>query len=243
MEAFSTLLHKKMTAKMVKILEKWLYTKIIVDFMQCLCIIDSVTYNELLKASDEELCLLLQQGRSAAEEILAARYLSLVRACARPYFLAGGSAEDLTQEGMLGLIAAMREFKLERGALFRSFAERCVKNRIYSGVRAANREKHLPLNTYVSIDPLSSHADLLPQQSSPSPEQQLLDRERFAEIREQLRGLLSEFEDKILGLYLEGLTTAEIAARLGRERKSVENAVQRVRQKVAGYLNSGENGR
>ena len=190
-----------------------------------------MSYRELESAGDEELCLRAHEGSREAEDILAERYIRLVRVCARPYFLAGGSAEDLISEGMIGLVTAIREYRPDRGARFRSFAERCIRSRICSGLRAASRGKNLPLNTYVSIDPLSFDAGI-----SPSPEQLLLDRERFAELLSELSKLLSEFEKKVLGLYLDGLSGADIASALGREPKSVENAVGRVRRKLTRYL-------
>ena len=184
-----------------------------------------------LHLSDEELCSLAANGAREAEEVLAERYVSLVRSCARPYFLAGGSSEDLTSEGMIGLLTAIRAYRPERGARFRSFAETCIRSRIFSSLRAAGRSKNLPLNTYVSIDPLSFDAATVP-----SPEQELLDRERIAELFGELPKLLSEFENKVLRLYLDGLSGSEIASRLSREPKSIENAVGRVRRKLTRYL-------
>ncbi len=180
---------------------------------------------------DEELCERAGAGDRQAEEVLAERYVSLVRSCARPYFLAGGSAEDLTSEGMIGLVTAIREYRPDRRAKFRSFAERCIRSRIYSSLRAAGRNKNIPLNTHVSIDPLSFDAATVP-----SPEQELLDRERIAELFHELSKLLSEFEKKVLGLYLDGLSGSDISSILSRDPKSIENAVGRVRRKLTRYL-------
>jgi len=188
-------------------------------------------YHELENASDEELCALARDGISAAEEVLAERYIRLVRVCARPYYLTGGDSEDLISEGMIGLVTAIREYHPDRGARFRTYAETCIRSRIYSGLRSAGRKKNIPLNTYVSIDPLSFDAGL-----APSPEQELLDRERFVELLSELSKLLSEFEKKVLDLFLDGLSAAEISAALEREPKSVENAVGRVRRKLTRYL-------
>ena len=102
--------------------------------------------------TDEDLCRLVAEGNRQAEEILAARYIRLVRTCARPYFLAGGDSEDLTQEGMLGLIKAVREFNGNKDASFRTFAEICIRSRLYSALRSAGREKHQVLNQSVSLD-------------------------------------------------------------------------------------------
>ena len=102
--------------------------------------------------TDEDLCRLVAEGNRQAEEILAARYIRLVRTCARPYFLAGGDSEDLTQEGMLGFIKAVREFNGNKDASFRTFAEICIRSRLYSALRSAGREKHQVLNQSVSLD-------------------------------------------------------------------------------------------
>ncbi len=206
----------------------------------------TLNYTELLDLSDEELCRVSREGESLAEDILATRYLRMVRACARPYFLAGGSSEDLTQEGMLGLLRAIREYDPEKGVPFRSFAEKCIKNRIYSGMRAASRNKHIPLNNYLSIDPLSfdgaasvgiTAAGKAYGRSHTDPEELLLDRERYEELLAELNDLLSDFEAEILGLYLEGLSNSEIAGKVGRTPKSVDNAVQRVRRKLERHNN------
>lgn len=186
--------------------------------------------------TDEALCLAARSGEREAEAVLAERYLPVVRACARPYFLAGGSSEDVTQEGMLGLLVAIREYDPDRGSL-RTFAERCIRSRILDSLRKATREKHIPLNTYISIS-----QDPLPHQSAPGPEEDFLDRESYSERLGKMREPLSGFEDKVLGLYLEGLSTAEIAERLMKTPKSVDNAVQRVRRKLARHLQSGEYG-
>lgn len=203
----------------------------------------ALNYCNLIELPDEKLCLLSGEGSRPAEEVLADRYLALVRKCARPYFLVGGTSEDVIQEGMLGLLGAIREYNSEKQTSFKNFAERCIKNRIYSGMRAANREKHIPLNTYISIDPLSSDgqnsASIFPHQAS-DPEQNILDRESYDELFDELKGLLSDFEAEILGLYLEGLSIAEIANYCKRPQKSIENAVSRVRRKSARFLQHGD---
>ena len=199
-----------------------------------------------MELSDELLCDHVKNGVRLCEDILAERYLKLVRICARPYFLAGGTSEDITQEGMLGLLGAIRDFEPGRHASFRIFAERCIKNRIYSGMRAANREKHIPLNRYVPIDPLSSDDQIGLDRFSaqaPDPEQSLLDRESYDELFLRLRQQLSALESTVLEFFLEGLSIAEIAERCARPQKSIENAVSRVRKKLAHQLQSGDSRR
>lgn len=184
-------------------------------------------------SSDEALCKQAAKGDPAAEEELAVRYARLVRACARPLFLAGGDSEDLIQEGMVGLLTAIRSFDVGRDASFRTYAEICIRSRLHSAIRAAQRDKHSPLNHSVSLPPLfdESNAHLFPREKSP--EDVVIGREEFEEKLDALKGQLSGFESEILQLYLDGFSCREIAVRVGRSPKSVDNAVQRIRKKWA----------
>ena len=201
-------------------------------------------FQHLETRSDEDLCQLAAQGSREAEEILVSRYNRLVRTCARPFFLIGGDREDLTQEGMVGLIKAVREYDAGKAASFRTFAEICIRSRLYSVLRAAARDKHLPLNQSVPLDTpffdsnsyTSGSGDL----AQGNPETFLIERERTAALLAGVRKQLSEFEAKILGYYLDGLSCREIADTVGKPPKSVDNAVQRIRRKVAQQLLSGE---
>lgn len=188
--------------------------------------------------TDEQLCARAGDGDCAAEELLAARYTRLVRVCARPLFLAGGDSEDLIQEGMIGLLSAIREYRPGQGACFRTFAERCIRNRLLSAVKAATREKHTPLNHSVSFEPPSfdgnaEYTSLLPQSEQFDPEELIISREAYMERTNRLKDRLSGFEAEVLGLYLKGLSYTDIAAYIDRPPKSVDNAVQRIRRKVA----------
>jgi RNA polymerase sporulation-specific sigma factor len=200
----------------------------------------SLKYSDLSMYSDEELCSLASSGVREAEEILVSRYFGLVRICARPYYLTGGSFEDIIQEGLLGLLSAIRDFSPKRNDPFKSFAESCIKNRIFSGLKAATRKKHMPLNSYLSIDSLSEdgyHAsDLVLRPTDNNPEDLILSKESYEELFHELKGLLSNLESNILDLYLEGLTVKEIALKTGRSPKSVDNAIWRVRRKVDRHL-------
>ena len=187
--------------------------------------------------SDTELLELALSGDREAEESLVARYMRLVRSCARPLFLAGGDSEDLIQEGMIGLLSAIRQFDPDGGTGFRSFAEHCIRMRLYSAIKSASRLKHLPLNNGVSLEQLSEDS---PMQLSAiqdvlrcDPEELVLARERTEELYSELLQCLSGMEKKVLSLYLEGLSYREIALRLGKEEKSIDNAVQRIRRKLA----------
>lgn len=191
--------------------------------------------------SDNELIALARSGSRAAEEQLALRYSRLVKICSRPFFLVGGDGEDLIQEGMLGLLSAIREFDGDMNASFRTYAEICVKRRIYSAIKMASRKKHEPLNEMVSLDDVLSDES----RSGPKvpggafrriPEEQVLAQESADEIIQTYSRCLSKFEAKILELYLTGLSYADIAEQCGRQEKSVDNAVQRIRRKLARTL-------
>ena len=197
--------------------------------------------NELQQLPDETLCVLAAQGNTDAADMLVARYSRLVRACARPLFLVGGDSEDLIQEGMVGLLNAMRTYDSQRQTQFRTYAEVCIRSRLVSAVRAASRDKHSPLNNYISFEtPLfDTTAGYLSTQGD-NPEEVLIDREDWKERLTVLKDQLSGFEARILRLYLSGLSYGEIAQHMGRSAKSVDNAVQRIRRKVARQLTSGD---
>ena len=191
--------------------------------------------------TDEEICLLAGAGNAAAEEALVQRYGRMVRACARPLFLAGGDSEDLFQEGMMGLLSAVRSFESGRDASFRTYAEVCIRRRLYSAIRAAQGNKHFPLNHSVSFEPpLFDGTSARLFSSEESPEDVVIGREELRERLDALKGQLSGFEAEILSYYLGGLSCAEIASQVGRSTKSVDNAVQRIRRKVARQLSSGD---
>jgi len=175
--------------------------------------------------TDEELCALAKSGSGDAEHDLVVRYARLVRACARPYFLEGGEMEDLIQEGMFGLIGAIRDYSPEEGASFRTFARTCVRRRIYTAIRSAAREKHAPLNDYVPIEGGGAA-------EAEDPEDAVIGVEKLEEFRAAAVGKLSKFELEVLQLYLEGWSCAEIGEKLGRDAKSADNAVQRIRRKM-----------
>lgn len=197
-----------------------------------------VKYTQLEAMTDEQLCLLSHGGNRDAEEVLVGRYHRFVRSCARPYFLAGGDSEDLLQEGMFGLVKAMREYDPGHEASFQTFAGTCIRRRLYSVLKAASSGKHIPLNQSVPLNP--SFLDANPSFAQVDPEVLLIDREKAASLLQSTRKQLSEFEVKILGYYLDGLTCREIAETVGKSPKSVDNAVQRIRRKVAQHISSGD---
>ena len=199
---------------------------------------NEVSYAYLEQLNDEKLCELLQAGNRLAEEVLADRCHRLVRSCSRPYFLAGGDSEDLLQEGMFGMIKAMREYDTQHETAFRTFAETCIRRRLYTVIKAASSGKHLPLNQSVPLNP--SFFDTNSSFAQVDPEDILIDMEKTINLLENARKQLSKLEEKILGYYLDGLTYSEIAKTVGKSAKSVDNAVQRIRRKIARQLNWGD---
>lgn len=188
--------------------------------------------------SDAELALMARDGDRAAEEALVLRFGWLVRAEARPLFLIGGDSEDLVQEGMLGLLAAIREYDPGRNVSFRTYAETCIRNRLISAIRAAARDKHTPLNSYVPLDPAlfdDSGRDerRTDDRRQDDPEALLIRREDMQERMNRIYNQLSPLETRILRLYLNGMSYSEIASECNRSLKSVDNAVQRIRRKIA----------
>jgi len=180
-----------------------------------------------------------QKGENRAVEAVFERYKGLVRAKSRSYFLIGADNEDLIQEGMIGLYKAIRDYNPERHASFTTFAEMCVTRQIITAIKTATRQKHLPLNSYISLnEPLSDAitgmpaGDLTMEAPLPDPETMLIDRERSINFREDLKKLLSGFENSVLSLYLKGMPYNEMSEKLGKPVKSIDNALQRVKRKL-----------
>lgn len=171
------------------------------------------------------------------EDSLVAEYARLVRRVIRPYFLAGGDYDDLYQEGMIGLLRAVRSYDAARNPNFEPYAVRCIRNRIFDVLRAQKKEK---LSNQLVSDQWQVFAERSADGSLAGPEEAVLASESEQEIRENLSGLLSAFEASVLDSYLRGYTTSEIAHRLGRSAKSVDNAIRRIRCKLAHELTHGD---
>ena len=194
----------------------------------------------LSQLPDETLALRAQAGEPDAAELLCERYKDMVRMMARPYFLLGGDRDDLLQEGMIGLYKAIQHYKAGHNAAFRSFAELCVGRQIISAITMAARNKHQPLNSYISLygDPagLSEGGpeliDLLKLPTAEDPEEALLHKEAELDMRRRLDELLSPFEKQVVDLFLSGLSYLQIGEALSCGRKSVDNALQRVKKKL-----------
>lgn len=176
--------------------------------------------------NDEELLKQIDLGDKEAMEYLMDRYKNLVRSKVKTLYLMGGDKEDLIQEGMIGLYKAIRDFKKERKVTFYSFAELCISRQIYTAIKHSNTLKNQPLNNYLSMDALNSA-------SNPGPEETIIDRENAEGMRRLMNSLLSPLEQEVLRLYLQGMNYVRIAQVLEREPKTVDNALQRIKRKLA----------
>lgn len=188
--------------------------------------------------SEERLIELVQHGDNEAGNELSLRYRPLIKKCTRPYFLVGGDEEDLIQEGMMGLVTSMQTYSPDRQCTFKSYAELCIKRRILSAIKAANRFKHMPLNYRLSLDEIYSDDDepnaiIADARYTLTPEQQIIREEEIQSLRTLSKSLLSSLENKVLELYLEGLSYEEIAKGIGKPVKSVDSALQRIKKKLA----------
>ena len=190
--------------------------------------------------SDLKLHALYLSGDADAGNELATRYRRLVKICIRPYFLAGGDSEDLLQEGMIGLLSAIREYDPDGASSFRSFAELCIRHRVISAARSASRQKHAPLNDGLSLEQLQSgeSQQVFEHAYARSAEELVLDKTWADEFIAANSRILSEFEANILTDYLNGFSYAEMAEHSGRSEKSIDNAIQRIRKKLARHLQS-----
>lgn len=195
------------------------------------------------KLSDEELVARYQDGDDNAAEFLIDKYKNLVRKCARSYYLIGADHEDLLQEGMIGLFKAIRAYKPDRDAVFMTFATLCVGRHIRSAVASYNRKSNEPLNNSVSLEAVMEDRDgkgkgvtrieAIADKEASNPEVLILSRERAELIKNEIRNNLSKFEKQVLELYDEGFSYARIGEILGKSAKAIDNAIQRIRNKIS----------
>ena len=198
----------------------------------------------LSQLTDEELCRLAQGPEGgAALEFLLNRYKNFVRSRARSYFLIGADHEDIVQEGMIGLYKAVRDFRPEKLASFRAFAELCVTRQIITAIKTATRQKHIPLNSYISLNkPIFDEEsdrtllDVISEGRITNPEELLIGQEDLSTIESRIGKMLSPLEWEVLLAYLDGRSYQEIAEDLGRHVKSIDNALQRVKRKMEKLL-------
>jgi len=196
---------------------------------------------------DEEVVEFAREGDIGALEFLINKYKNFVRAKARSYFLVGADREDIIQEGMIGLYKAIRDFRTDKLSSFRAFAELCITRQIITAIKTATRQKHIPLNSYVSLnkpvyeeDSDRTLLDIISSSKVADPEEMIISREEYYDIEEKMGEILSSLEWKVLMSYLEGKSYQEIAEDLKRHVKSIDNALQRVKRKLERYLEKRE---
>lgn len=203
-------------------------------------------YERYAAYTDEEVLALIRKNDKRAMDCLLERYKYLVRQKAKALFIIGGDRDDLIQEGMIGLYKAVRDFHADRGTSFATFADLCISRQIYSAIKTSNRKKNIPLNTYISFytpindEPESngqvlSIMDLMSSDST-NPEEMLIDKERKNMLEYELERRLSSLEQEVIRLYVAGMNYNEIAALLRKSPKSIDNALQRVKNKMNGIM-------
>jgi RNA polymerase sporulation-specific sigma factor len=197
---------------------------------------EGLGYHELV---DEELVDHAKDGDDRAAEFLIGKYRNFVRVKAKAYFLIGADREDIIQEGMIGLYKAIRDFRRDKLSSFRAFAELCITRQIITAIKTATRQKHIPLNSYISLnkpiydeDSDRTLLDVISSIKVSDPEELVINQEASATMRERIRKNLSELECKVLTAYLEGKSYQEMANELNRHVKSIDNALQRVKRKL-----------
>ncbi|WP_027726413.1 RNA polymerase sporulation sigma factor SigH [Tuberibacillus calidus] len=202
-----------------------------------------VNSNKFDAMEDEDIVKCVHEGDLQALEYMIHKYKNFVRAKAKSYFLIGADREDIIQEGMIGLYKAIRDFKGDKLSTFKAFAELCITRQMITAVKTATRQKHIPLNSYVSLDkPIYDEEsertllDVISTSRVSDPEQMLINREKYDDIEVKISEILSDLEQKVLMLYLDGRTYQEISADLKRHVKSIDNALQRVKRKLERYL-------
>jgi len=200
---------------------------------------DNEVKKDLNIMSDEELVTESRNGNGYAIEVLMERYRNFVRAKSRTYFLIGADKEDIIQEGMIGLYKSIRDFRIDAQVSFKSFAELCITRQMISAIKKATRQKHMPLNSYISLNkPIydNENEQILLERFSGrelmNPEEIVLDKERFYKLEGMLSKILSKLELKVLLKYLEGKSYTVIASIIGKSEKSIDNALQRIKKKI-----------
>ena len=201
-------------------------------------------YSEFEEKLDEEVVLEAKERNARAQEYLITKYENFVKAKAKSYFLIGADKEDIYQEGMIGLYKAIRDFKPDKLTTFKAFAELCVRRQIITAIKTATRQKHIPLNTYVSLNkPIYEEEsdrtllDILSGLKITDPEELVISQEQMEHIEKEIEKSLSSLEMEVLTSYLDGKSYQEIACDLDRHAKSIDNALQRVKRKLEKCLN------
>ncbi len=201
-------------------------------------------YEAYNRISDEELIHRLRQGEAEIMDYICTKYKGAVRRKANTMYILGGEKDDLIQEGMVGLFKAVRDYDSGRDASFATFADLCISRQLYTAVQAADRQKHIPLNSYISLYAASGGEngdeqemiEQLVDRKKRNPEELFLDKERVADMEAAIERELSTFEKQVLDLHLTGMNYTEIAKVLNRDSKSTDNALQRIRSKLKKIL-------
>lgn len=198
---------------------------------------------EYQQYSDEELIMHLRDGEDGIIDFIMNKYKNLVRNKAKSMYILGADGDDLIQEGMIGLFKAIRDFDSGRDASFFTFADLCISRQMYTAVQASRRQKHIPLNTYISLNATAGRNDdrneddialvnILTLKSDQSPEEMVIDKENVEQLEKTIEKELSGLEKQVLDLYLTGMSYTQIAKVLGRDEKSTDNALQRIKNKL-----------
>ena len=202
-----------------------------------------MTTRDFENMPDEAIVKLAQEADGAALEYLLNKYKNFVRTKARSYFLIGADHEDIVQEGMIGLYKAIRDYREDRLSSFRAFAELCNTRQIITAIKTATRQKHIPLNNYVSLnrpiydeDSDRTLLDVITEEAPSNPEEMLINREDLSVIEGRIGQMLSDLEKEVLVRYMEGKSYVEISEEMGRHVKSIDNALQRIKRKLLKYL-------
>ena len=190
--------------------------------------------------SDEQLIERLRGGETEISDYLMEKYKGLVRKKARAMYLIGGDTDDLIQEGMIGLFKAVQDYRPDREASFQTFASLCIERQLYSAVKNSTRQKHIPLNSYVSLSE-EAETGSLEGLWSENPEALIIDRENTRLLEKQISQTLSPMENKVLDYYLKGYSYVQIAELMNKQSKSIDNALQRIRGKIRDYIKKSKN--
>lgn len=203
------------------------------------------TFDRFRDMTDEQIVALARENDQEALEFLINKYRNFVRSKARSYFLIGADHDDIMQEGMIGLYKAIRDFRADKLSSFRAFAELCITRQIITAIKTATRKKHIPLNSYVSLNkPIYDEEsdrtllDVISGTKVSNPEELIINQEDYSSIEAKIVELLSGLEWEVLISYLQGKSYQEIALELQRHVKSIDNALQRVKRKLEKYLDT-----
>lgn len=190
--------------------------------------------------TDEELIARMRAGEKGISDYLMEKYKNLVRKRANALYLIGGEKDDLIQEGMIGLFKAVRDYQPDKEAAFQTFAVLCIDRQIYSAIQGSNRQKHMPLNSYISLSE-EDEEESLGEQWAENPESIIIDRENARTLAEDISKLLSPLEKEVLSYYLDGYNYVKIGEIMGKAPKSIDNALQRIRGKIRGFRENLKN--